>query len=293
MKEPVLDKRLAIKLQVKKYVLGQFLGLYKSLFRGKGLEYDEIRKYVPGDDRKAIVWAKLAQLGEAYVKTFLEERDLTVLVAVDTSSSVFWSRPQKSLLALEIASLLLFSAAVSRDRVGLVLFSHGVEKFSSPRRGLQHAGKLVEELSQIEGSEKKTSFLESFRGIGARRGPKRAVIFVISDFLTHETGWEKELISLSRQNDLILVKVKDQWEENPPHVGWIYAQDPESGISQFLHCDEVFADEVKRKAHDSEVTLRRLAAHYNLGCVEMLEGCDPAKKLRQFFDQRCRLLRRR
>jgi uncharacterized protein (DUF58 family) len=293
VKEPILDKQLAIKLQVKKYVLGQFLGLYRSLFRGKGIEYDEIRKYVPGDDRKAIVWAKLAQLGEAYVKTFLEERDLTVIVALDTSSSVFWSRPQKSLLALEVASLLLFSAAISRDRVGLALFSNGVESFSSPRRGLQHAGKLVGELSQIEISEKKTCFLESFRGIGARRGPKRSVMFIISDFLTQETGWEKELVLLSRQNDLILVRVTDQWEENPPQVGWIYAQDPESGRSQFLHCDKTFSENVQQKLRDAARAFHRLSTQFNLGCVEMVEGCDPAKTLRAFFEQRCRLLRRR
>ena len=110
------DKRSAIQLRIQRYALGNFLGSYKSLFRGKGMEYDEIRKYVPGDDPKAFVWAKLAQLGEPYVKTFLEERDLTVIIAVDVSGSVFWQRTKKSQLALEAASALIFSAAISRDR---------------------------------------------------------------------------------------------------------------------------------------------------------------------------------
>ena len=131
------------------------MGAFRSLVRGHGVEYDEIRKYVPGDDPKALVWAKLAQTGESYVKTFLEERNLTVIIALDISSSVFWKRKEKASLAIEAASVLLFSAAVSRDRVGLAFFSETLDQFIPPRRGMTHAGKLMETLLKIpEGKEK-------------------------------------------------------------------------------------------------------------------------------------------
>jgi uncharacterized protein (DUF58 family) len=286
------DKRFAIKLQVKRYVLGTFLGMYRSLFRGKGIDYDEIRKYTPGDDPKALVWAKLAQLGEPYVKTFLEERDLSVMVALDTSGSVFWARPEKAKLALEAAAILIFSAAISRDRIGLALFSDGLETFIPPSRGMAQAGRLVETMSGI-GLGMRTTFLaKSLQAIGVRHGPKRGVIFVISDFVSRDQGWEKALASLAVHNDLIALTVIDQWELHPPLLGWVYAQDPETGVCHLEKCDRAFSEEMQERLEQQRRELIRFTSHHNIDCVELIEGQDPSKTLRTFFERRCRLLKR-
>ncbi len=288
----MIDKRFALTLQVKRHVLGQVLGRYRSLFRGKGIDYDEIRKYTPGDDPKAFAWAKLAQLGEPYVKTFLEERDLSVMVALDTSGSVFWARPDKARLALEAAAILIFSAAVSRDRIGLALFSEGLEKFVSPRRGLSQAGRLVEMMTSIGLGKRRTLLAKSLHAIGARHGPKRGVIFVISDFISDDPGWKRALSSLAVDNDLIALRVVDKWEEDPPPVGWIYAEDPETGICRLAKCDQTLSEEMRRQCEQQRRELIRFTSHHRIDCVEIVEGQDPVKTLRAFFERRCRMLRR-
>ena len=287
-----LDKQHAIQLQVKQYVLGDFLGVYRSVFRGKGMDYDEIRKYVPGDDPKSLVWAKLAQLGEPYVKTFKEERDLTVIVAVDTSGSVFWARPEKARLALEAAATLIFSAALSRDRVGLALFSDDLEAFLPPRRGIPHAGRLVERLAQIDIGTRRTDLTKSLLAIGGRRGPKRSVMFVISDFISEESGWQKAFSTLAQRNDLIALHVADSWEMDPPHWGWVYAQDSETAQRALIKCDTEFTSELKERCEKVRKELATLASQYNIGLVELSEGKDPTEVLRTFFERRRRSLRR-
>jgi len=292
MKKGKVEKSVAIKLQVKRHVLGRFLGTYKSLFRGQGIEYDEIRKYHPGDDPKAIVWAKLAQLNEPYVKTFLEERDLTVLIALDTSGSVFWDRPEKAELALETAASLIFSAAISRDRVGLVLFSEGVEKYIHPRRGMVHAGRLVQECADIGIGERKTLLEQSFRTIEQQRGPKRAVIFVISDFISKETGWEESLSSLSRRNDMIAIQLVDCWEQAPPSFGWVCAKDSEDGACALLNCNQQFSEKARKELWEIRRQFSSYASTHGISRIELCEGDDPLQKLRLFFQKRCQVLRR-
>lgn len=288
-----MDRKLAISLQVKKYALGPFLGMYRSLFRGQGMEYDEIRKYIPGDDPKAMVWAKLAQMGEAYVKTFLEERDLTVIVALDISGSLFWSRPEKSRLALEAASVLLFSASVSRDRVGLALFSDDLNEFIPPRRGIAHAGRLVETLGKIERRERKTSLVTSLQALGNRRGPKRAAIFVISDFVCSQEKWEPQIAALATKNDVIAIRVQDEWEKTPQPLGWIYATDVEQGTTRPVAFNERTMDEWKRSIREEEQRLKRASEKHDIGYVAIEEGSDPLFVLRTYFERRCRILKRR
>jgi uncharacterized protein (DUF58 family) len=290
-----MNRALAISLQIKKYALGPFLGTYRSLFRGKGMEYDEIRKYVPGDDPKAFVWAKLAQMGEAYVKTFTEERDLTVIIALDVSKSMFWNRKEKGSLATEAASALIFSAAASRDRVGLALFSDTLLEFIPPRRGMTHAGKLIETLDNVPLLHtNKTSLSGSFQSIGVRRGPKRAAIFILSDFMCKEEQWEKSLSTLSKQNDVIAIRVEDLLEKSPQPLGWVYTKDPEQVHSSLLvNWNEDNAQEWKQNIATERRRLKKASDEYNIGFVELEEGQDPVSALKTFFEKRRRLLRRR
>lgn len=287
-----LDKRSAIQLRIQRYALGNFLGSYRSLFRGKGMEYDEIRKYVPGDDPKSFVWAKLAQLREPYVKTFLEERDLNVIIALDTSGSIFWPRPEKSQIALEAAAALIFSAAISRDRIGLALFSDQLEHFIAPRRGLAQAGRLIETLNTLGPRCKSTLLGKSLRDIGARRGPKRSAMIIISDFMSQDEGWRGSLSSLSKHNDIIVIKVIDQWELDPPQVGWVYATDSETRQPKVVHCNQAFATSLKDQLADQRRELARFSTQHNIGHIELLEGEDPVRVMKAFFDQRRKLLGR-
>ena len=288
-----MDRKLAISLQIKKFALGPFLGTYRSLVRGQGIEYDEIRKYVPGDDPKSIVWAKLAQTGESYVKTYLEERDLTVIIALDISSSVFWKRRKKASLALEVASVLLFSAAVSRDRVGLACFSDTLERFIPPRRGMAHAGKLTEILFHLPEMKRKTSLKTSFQAIGSLCGPKRAALFVISDFMCKGEEWEASFGALSKNNDVIAMKVQDSWERNPFPMGWIYTEDAEESARQLVHWNGDVVEEWKRQVEEERQKVRAVSTKHNIGYVELDEGKDPLQVLRTYFEHRCSILKRR
>lgn len=287
-----IDKASAIKLQVQKHVLGQFLGSYRSLFRGKGLDYDEIRKYVPGDDPKAFAWAKLAQCGEPYVKTFLEERDLSVIIALDTSGSVFWGRPEKATLALQAAAILIFSAAISRDKIGLALFSEDLERFAPPRRGMAQAGRLIEIISNISPGQRNTYLAKSLQAIGARRGPKRAVIIVISDFISHDQGWPGAFATLARRNDCIALQVIDQWERDPPNLGWLYATDAETKKPHLVRFDEAFHKENSLSLIERHRDLSRFSAEHDVGLIELNEGEDPIKVLKTYFDRRRLILER-
>jgi uncharacterized protein (DUF58 family) len=287
-----LSRDVAIKLHAQRRVLGQFLGMYRSCFRGKGIEYDEIRKFVPGDDIKDIAWAKLAQVGEAYVKTYIEERDLVVIVALDVSGSMFWGRSQKAQLAQEMAALLLFSGSISRDRVGLALFSEKIEKFIPPRRGVQHVGKLIEAVADIQQSRQKTSLDKSLKELAKTRGPKRALIFLISDFVCSHNRWKEDLINLGHTNDLIMIRVEDSFESFPTPIGWAYMEDAEEGLPSIGCCDTLFSNSMRQKMGDLAREMQQFSSLHTFGYLEAKEGQDPAQLLREFFVRRQSVVRR-
>jgi uncharacterized protein (DUF58 family) len=225
----VLKRVRQIHIRTKHLVADVFAGQYHSVFKGRGMEFQEVREYVPGDEIRSIDWNVTARMGHPYVKVLTEERELTVMLVVDVSASHrFGSTPQlKKDLAAEIASLLTLAAITNNDRVGLILFSDRVEKYIPPRKGTTHALRIVREVLAFEPEHRGTALipaLDFLNHVCARR----AVVFVISDFLLHEDV-RRSLRLTARHHDVIGIVIEDRRERELPPVGLVEWLDMESG----------------------------------------------------------------
>jgi uncharacterized protein (DUF58 family) len=203
-------------------------GAYHAVFKGRGIEFAEVREYQPGDDVRTIDWNVTARLGAPYVKKFVEERDLTLLLLVDVSGSLgFGSRfLLKRDYAAELSAVLAFSAVMNHARVGAVLFSDRIEGYVPPARGRDHALRIVRDLLALEPQGRGTDIAGALRftqGVMRRRG----IVAVVSDF--QDRGWERALGILRRRHDVIALHLHDPRESEVPPVGLVALLDPETG----------------------------------------------------------------
>jgi uncharacterized protein (DUF58 family) len=203
-------------------------GEYHSVFKGRGIEFDEVREYAPGDDVRAIDWNVTARMGHPYIKRYCEERELTVVFLIDISGSqAFGSAARtKAETAAELACLLALSAVKNQDKIGMILFSDRIEKSFPPRKGRTSAMRLVREILAAETTRRGTDLAGALRFLN-RVQKRRAVVFVLSDFMA--APFEKELRVAARHHDLICCAIGDTREEALPAAGLIEVQDPESG----------------------------------------------------------------
>ena len=203
-------------------------GEYLSVFRGRGIEFDEVRPYAPGDEVRTIDWNVTARTGEPYVKRFIEERDLTVYLLVDVSASEdFGSGAQtKRMAAAELAGLLAHSAAANHDRVGLILFTDEVERHIAPAKGRPHVSQIIDETLNFEPKSRKTNLAEPLELL-MHIAKRRAVVFLISDFL--DSGYLDTLTIAARLHDVVAVSIIDPHEITLPSAGLVRIQDAESG----------------------------------------------------------------
>lgn len=213
----------------------RFAGEYHSVFKGTGIEFDEVRQYVPGDDVRAIDWNVTARMGHPFVKRFREERQLTVLFAIDVSGSLSFGSGtrSKSEVAAEATCLLALSAIRNQDNVGLVLFSDRIEKYIPARKGRTAVMRLVREVLAAEGTRRGsgTNIGAALRFINKVR-KRRAVVFLMSDFMNR--GYERELQTTSRRHDLICCVTADPRESRLTNAGLIAVQNPETGERALL-----------------------------------------------------------
>jgi len=223
-------------------------GEYHSVFRGRGMEFSEVREYVPGDDVRAIDWNVTARTGVPHVKKFVEERDLTVLLVLDVSpSQSFGSKylTKRDLMA-ELAALLAFAAVKNNDRVGALLFSDRIERFIPPRKGVDHALAIARDALYLPAKGRATDLAQALKGAAALL-KQRAVIFVVSDFLA--AGYEKALKSLNRRHDVVALPITDPRETEMPASGLVRLRDAESGITRvFDLADPAFRTAWARRA---------------------------------------------
>jgi uncharacterized protein (DUF58 family) len=224
----VLQKVQRLEIQMKHLVNDVFSGEYHSVFKGRGMEFAEVREYMAGDDIRTIDWNVTARLGAPFVKKYVEERELTVMLLVDVSASgVFGSGAQlKRDLAAEVCSILAFSATKNNDKVGCALFSDGVEFYIPPRKGRQHVLRVIRELLYFQPQGRGTNLGDALQFIG-RVLKRRSVVFVVSDFL--DPSFEKPLSIIARRHDVIPVLVTDAREEQIPAVDLIDLVDAETG----------------------------------------------------------------
>ncbi len=286
-----------IELATRRAVESTLSGRYHSVFRGRGMTFDEVRAYAPGDEVRSIDWKVSARMGELFVKRFTEERELTVVILCDLSGSAdFGSRQRtKAEVTAEIAALLSFSAVANGDRVGLVLFTDRVERFVPPRKGRKHALRLVSEILKLEPVGKGTDLAAPLEYVH-RVIRRRAVVFLLSDFQQRGPGQEppfaRALRIAARRHDLVPVELRDGLEEALPPLGLALLEDPETGES--FHAD--LADPAVRAAwaegvRGERARLRRLFASLELEPVTVrADADDHVKPLLAFFAARARRL---
>lgn len=223
------------KLQIlsKRLVTTVFAGAYKSVFRGRGLEFDGLSEYQPGDDIRTIDWNVTARTGQPFVKRFVEEREMTVMLMLDQSASLNAEspRPSKKKMAAEISTLLATVAANSNDLVGLLTFAEKVKKYIPPAKGVRHSHRLIAEIASIpdaSGSTDLASALVYLQNVTRRR----LIIFLISDFITPD--FTLELTPLARRHDVVAVSINDPFDLNLPDVGLLQVLDVESGQQRVI-----------------------------------------------------------
>ena len=217
-----------LEIVARRAVNDQLAGQYHSVFKGRGMDFSDVREYQPGDDVRVIDWNVSARLDELFVKQFVEERELTVILLVDASGSqTFGSRSRrKQETAAELAALLAFSAIKNNDRVGLISFSDRIEKFVPPKKGRKHVLRVITEILSVTPEGRGTSIATAIEYL-TRIVRKRAVVFLISDFM--DEGYDKALNIASRRHEIIPCVISDPMEETLPNMGLVTFEDPESG----------------------------------------------------------------
>lgn len=218
-----------IELKTTKLVTGMFAGMYMSSFKGRGIEFDEIREYEPGDDVRAIDWNVTARTGRAFIKRFVEEREMTVMVLVDVSgSSDFGTAVKlKRELEAELCAALALSAVRNNDRVGLVLFTDQIERFLPPRKGRNHVMQMIRTLLTTEPRHRGTNLTVALDFVNNVVSGK-ALVFIVSDFRTAD-DWVRPLRVTARRHDVVAVQIEDPRETKLPAVGLLRLQDAETG----------------------------------------------------------------
>jgi len=283
----VLRRIRKIEIVTNRLVTEVLAGSYHSVFKGRGMDFDDVRLYQPGDDVRQIDWNVTARAGEPYIKKFVEERELTVMLMVDVSGDgQFGTRDiLKAELAAEVAALLAFSAIRNNDRVGLILFSDTVEHFVPPKKGKSHVLRVIRDILtfQPNGKGKRIEAGVDFMGRITRR---KAVAFLLSDF--HATGWESALRMARRRHDLIPVIVRDPLEENLVPGGLMAFEDPKSEQVIWRYTSKrflkKFAAQTAKSREETERTFRRM----NMDFIRIMTGEPYAQALLRYFRRRAR-----
>lgn len=223
----LLKQVKGLALRTRGVVDSLFSGEFRSVFRGQGMEFAEVRAYEEGDDFRAIDWNVSARLGTPYVKTFTEERELTLLLVVDQSGSTRVGAPvTKAARSVEVAAVLALAGAREQDRVGGILFSDRIEHVVPPGKGRRHALRLIRDLLAFAPARRGTNLVQAIHYASNVLG-HRSVVVILSDFLAE--GWEKALRELAVRHEVIAITVDDPRETAPPAAGWVEMEDAENG----------------------------------------------------------------
>ena len=261
-------------------------GTYHSAFRGRGVEFEEVRPYVVGDDVRTIDWNVSARAGAPHVKQFREERELCVMLAVDLSGSLdFGTHSQfKREMVAEMAATIAFSAIRNGDKVGLLAFTDRVERFVPPRKGTRHVLRIVRELLALTPQGRGTRIGEAVDEV-TRIVRKRSVLFVMSDFM--DTGWERSLSIARGRHDVIPVVVGDRAENSLPSVGLLELEDPETGETFVVDTsDRGVRARFAAAAAEQRMQLQQAFRRLRLDAVEVETGGDFVKPLAEVFRRR-------
>ena len=288
----VLEKVRRIEIQTRRMVTDALAGEYHSIFKGRGMEFSEVREYQVGDDIRTIDWNVTSRTGALHVKKFTEERELTVLLLLDASGSAdFGTRSRfKRELAAEMGALLAFSAIRNNDRVGALVFTDDVEMYVPPRKGRSHVLRVIRDLLYFEPRGRGTNLARACEYLN-RITRKRAVVFVLSDFF--DTGFEKPLRVAAKKHDLISIFLSDPAEKDLPGMGLLELEDAESGRRLLVDTSDRKAMEVYRRSSlERGRTTREGFAAMGIDVIDVETGTPYDRPLLRFFQMRSRRLRR-
>lgn len=261
-------------------------GEYHSVFKGQGIEFDEVREYIAGDDIRSIDWNVTARMGHPFIKRFCEERELTVIFLVDISGSqCFGSRNRsKAEVAAEITCLFALSAIKNQDKIGLILFSDRIEKFIPPRKGRTAAMRLVREVLAAEETRHGTDIAEAFRFLNNVR-KRRAVVFLISDFMDND--YTKQLRVSAQKHDVICCPISDPRELDLADAGLIEIQDPETGNLLLLDTSsDAVRNAFKMQAEEDQKELRETFRKLKVDNIFLSTSRPFVDDVRKLFRQR-------
>jgi uncharacterized protein (DUF58 family) len=279
----ILKKVRQIEIRTNRIVDSLLGGEYHSAFKGKGMEFEEVREYQPGDEIRTIDWNVTARAGTPFIKVHREERELTVMLLVDVSPSEQFGtgQQQKNELAAEFSALIAFSAIRNNDKVGLILFSDQVEKYIPPKKGKKHVLRVVRELLTFEPTSKGTDIAETLRFL-ARVARRRSTVFLISDYISED--FEKTLSAVRARHDVIAVRTSDPREVELPAVGLITLEDAETGElvvvdSRSARVRRLFEDRAQTERTRQDSLLRSLKVDE----LEITTGRPYIRELSNFF----------
>jgi uncharacterized protein (DUF58 family) len=280
-----------IQITTSRMVTDVFAGQYQSVFKGKGMEFDEVREYIPGDEIRSIDWNVTARTGHPYVKKFTEERELTVMLLLDMSaSSFFGTRGQmKAQLAAKICSVLALSAIKNNDKVGFIAFTDRIEKFIPPRKGLRHVLRIIREALYFKPASTGTDIVLALEYLN-RVTTRKTVAFMMSDFFAAD--FKKMLAVANKRHDIVAVTITDPAELELADAGLVKLCDPETGKDFIVDSsDKNIRSQYRANAQIRHKQRTAIFRAVNVDCIDVFTDVPYSKSLIRFFKARERRMR--
>ena len=284
----ILKKIQRIEIFTNRLVNTVFAGEYESVFKGQGITFDEVREYQVGDEIRTIDWNVTARMGQAYIKKYVEERELVMMLVVDMSASTSFGSitETKAEIAAEIAALLAFSAIKNNDKVGLICFTDTVEHFVPPRKGKRHVLRVVRDILHFQPKQSGTN-IETALSFVDRVLKPHSVVFLISDF--KDTGYEKQLRLSGKRHSLIAITLQDRREVELPDVGLIELEDAESGETVILDTRSEKARRMYTELNQrADAERRQIFRASQVDSIHIRTDESYVKPLIRFFSATCR-----
>lgn len=289
--QEVLRNIRRIQITTSRMVSDVFAGQYQSVFKGKGMEFDEVREYQPGDEIRAIDWNVTARMGQPYIKKFVEERELTVMFLLDMSASCSFGTVKnlKIELAAELCSVLAFSAIRNNDKVGLIAFTDRIEKFVPPRKGLRHILRVIREALYFKPRGKATDISLALEYLN-KMTTRPSVVFIISDF--YAPNFKKMLAVANKRHDIVAMTITDPAELELPAVGILRLDDPESNEGFWVDTSDAslrsaYAQNAQKRIKERQALFRSCA----VDSIDLRTDAPYSKSLFQFFRMREKRMR--
>ena len=289
----IIRKVRRIQITTSRKVTDVFAGQYKSVFKGVGMEFDEVREYNPGDEIRSIDWNVTARMGHPFIKKFVEERELTIMILLDVSMSCRFGTAEriKSEIAAEICSVIAFSAIKNHDKVGMMTFTDRVEKFIPSRKGIRHVLRVVREALYNEPKGKGTDINKALEHLG-RVMTRRAIVFVISDFFA--PNFRKNLAIANKWHDVIAVTVSDPAEHDLPDAGMLKLHDAETLEHYTIDTSDAPSRErYRKKAAEIAEARKEVFKAAKVDSIDITTDKSYVDPLVRFFRTRERRLARR